>query len=196
MVELRKFEDNRLVNMFISGDAEAMDVLVDRYKDRLYSYIIKIVKKQELAEDLFQDTFIKVIKSLKLGKYTENGRFFPWMSRIAHNLIIDHFRREKGNNTYLSGETDKDTFNTLLHSDVPHEKTLISSHVYKQVIELLDELPEEQQEVVRMRFFWGLSFKEIADQTDVSINTALGRMRYAVLNLRKVVEDKKIDLTL
>lgn len=195
MVELRKLEDNRLVNMFINGEVEAMDVLVDRYKDRLYSYILQIVKKQELAEDLFQDTFIKVIRSLKLGKYTENGRFFPWVSRIAHNLIIDHFRREKGNNTYLSGDSEEKTFNTLLHSDAPHETMLIDSHIHQRVLGLLDHLPDEQQEVVRMRFFWGLSFKEIAEQTDVSINTALGRMRYAILNLRKVVEENKIDLS-
>ena len=194
MVELRNLNDNVLVQKFLEGNYEAMDVLVDKYKNRLYSYIFYNVKNQELAEDLFQDTFIKVIKSLKQGKYIENGRFYSWMARIAHNLIIDYYRKKKGENTYFKQDSDRDEFNSLNYCEGHVEDEMVISQILHDVKNLLTLLPEEQQQVVHQRFYLGLSFKEIAEQSGVSINTALGRMRYAVINLRKIVEEKKIDL--
>lgn len=196
MVELRNLDDNVLVEKFIQGNYDAMDVLVDKYKDRLYSYIFFTVKNQELAEDLFQDTFIKVIKSLKRGKYIENGRFYSWVTRIAHNLVIDYYRKGKGQNTYFNEDSEKDEFNSLNYCDGHIEDELVMLQVLNDVSNLLELLPEEQKDVVKRRFYQGLSFKEIADQTDVSINTALGRMRYAIINLRKIVEEKNIDLNI
>jgi RNA polymerase sigma factor (sigma-70 family) len=196
MVELKNLDDNMLVQEFIHGNHEAMDVLVDKYKDRLYSYIFFTVKNQELAEDLFQDTFIKVIKSLKQGKYIENGRFYSWVTRIAHNLVIDYYRKGKGQNTYFNEDSEKDEFNSLNYCDGHIEDELVFKQILDDVTNLLELLPDEQKDVVKRRFYQGLSFKEIADQTDVSINTALGRMRYAIINLRKIVEEKNIDLNL
>jgi RNA polymerase sigma factor (sigma-70 family) len=196
MVELVFQDDNLLVEQFVTGNAEAMDILVDRYKNKLYSYILFNVKNQDLAEDIFQDTFIKVIKSLKKGKYIENGRFYSWMTRIAHNLIIDHFRREKFQNTFSNDANEKDEFNSLSHCDGHIEEQLVYSQVLNDVSHLLNYLPDEQRDVVRMRFYEGLSFKEISDISNVSINTALGRMRYAIINLRKIVKENKIDLNI
>lgn len=186
--------DNQLVEWFQKGHHDAMEELVVRNKNRVFTYILLIVKNQEIAEDLFQETFIKVIKSLRNGKYFENGKFISWVLRISHNLIIDHFRKLKGYNTFSNDDRETDVFNSVQHSESTVEEKLIKDQVLQQVGDLIHELPEDQREVVVMRFYWGLSFKEIAEQTNVSINTALGRMRYALINLRKVVEDKKINL--
>lgn len=196
MVQINELNDNQLVDRFKSGCHEAMEELVVRNKNRVYTYIFLIVKKQDVAEDIFQETFIKVIKSLKNGKYIENGKFVSWVLRIAHNLIIDHYRKLKSLNTFSKEDRDVDVLNSLQHSDSPVENSIIQDQVLKQVGELVHLLPDEQKEVVIMRYYWGLSFKEIADQTEVSINTALGRMRYALINLRKIVEDKKISLVI
>lgn len=196
MVQINELNDNQLVDRFKSGCQEAMEELVVRNKNRVYTYIFLIVKKQDVAEDIFQETFIKVIKSLKNGKYIENGKFVSWVLRIAHNLIIDHYRKIKSLNTFSKEDRDVDVLNSLQHSDSPVENSIIQDQVLKQVGELVHLLPDEQKEVVIMRYYWGLSFKEIADQTEVSINTALGRMRYALINLRKIVEDKKISLVI
>jgi RNA polymerase sigma-70 factor (ECF subfamily) len=154
-----------------------------------------IVKKQDLAEDIFQDTFIKVIRSLKYGKYVENGKFISWVLRISHNLIIDHFRREKLNGTVSNDSCETDIFNSPKFSDENIEDRLVMEQILFEVKELIKELPEDQQQVIHMRHYQGFSFKEIADLTDVSINTALGRMRYALINLRKLIREKNLTLT-
>lgn len=195
MFRLDKLNDNELVQRFVQGDHESLEVLVVRHKSRVYSYILLIVKNQDLAEDIFQDTFIKVIRSLKRGKYVENGKFVSWVLRIAHNLIIDHFRKEKLKSTISNDSSDVDIFNSQKFSEDTIEDQMVYSQILSEVKHLVNELPEDQQQVIYMRHYMGLSFKEIAEQTGVSINTALGRMRYALINLRKLVEEKKLQLT-
>jgi len=189
------FSDNELINKFISGDSQAIEVLIHRYKNKVYSYILMTVRDQQLAEDIFQDTFLKVIKSLTDGRYQENGRFVQWVMRIAHNLVIDYFRREKQMNTVSSEKYEYDLFNSQKFSDQTIEDELIDFQITKDLRRLIDELPDDQKEIILMRHYGNLSFKEIADQTNVSINTALGRMRYALINLRKIIKDNKICLT-
>ncbi|WP_297093569.1 sigma-70 family RNA polymerase sigma factor [uncultured Draconibacterium sp.] len=195
MFRLDKLNDNELVQRFIQGDHESLEILIVRHKSRVYSYILLIVKNQDLAEDIFQDTFIKVIRSLKRGKYVENGKFVSWVLRIAHNLIIDHFRKEKLQGTISNDSSDVDIFNSQKFSEETIEDQMVYSQILSEVKHLVKELPEDQQQVIYMRHYMGLSFKEIAEQTEVSINTALGRMRYALINLRKLVEEKKLNLT-
>ncbi|AHW60559.1 RNA polymerase sigma-70 factor, ECF subfamily [Draconibacterium orientale] len=195
MFRLDKLNDNELVQRFIQGDHESLEVLIVRHKSRVYSYILLIVKNQDLAEDIFQDTFIKVIRSLKRGKYVENGKFVSWVLRIAHNLIIDHFRKEKLQGTVSNDSSDVDIFNSQKFSEQTIEDQMVYSQILHEVKHLVKELPEDQQQVIYMRHYMGLSFKEIAEQTEVSINTALGRMRYALINLRKLVDEKKLNLS-
>jgi RNA polymerase sigma-70 factor (ECF subfamily) len=178
------------------GDASAITQLIQRYKNKVFTYIYITVKNHQLAEDLFQDTFVKVIKSLQEGKYQDNGRILSWIIRIAHNLIIDHYRREKQLNTYSNGDYDVDLFNSPKYSDETIEQILISEQIMRDVRKLVDILPDDQKEIIMLRHYGGLSFKEIADQTNVSINTALGRMRYALINLRKLMEQHKISLSI
>ncbi len=187
--------DNELVQRFIAGDQYSLEILIQRHKGRVFSYILLVVKKQELAEDIFQETFIKVIRSLKKGKYTENGKFVSWVLRISHNLIIDHFRKEKLKGTVSNDSLDIDIFNSQKFSEDTIEDQMINTQILSEVKDLIKELPEDQQQVIIMRHYLDLSFKEIAEQTDVSINTALGRMRYALINLRKLVEKKNLILT-
>jgi RNA polymerase sigma factor (sigma-70 family) len=187
--------DNELVKNFTEGDRNSIEVLITRHKNRVFSYILLIVKNQELAEDIFQDTFIKVIRSLKRGKYTENGKFVSWVLRIAHNLVIDHFRKVKLNGTVSNDASEADLFNSQKFSEENIEDRLVYDQILNEVKGLITELPADQQQVIFMRHYLGLSFKEIAEQTGVSINTALGRMRYALINLRKLVEKKKLNLT-
>ena len=187
--------DNDLVQRFIGGDQYSLEILIQRHKGRVFSYILLIVKKQELAEDIFQETFIKVIRSLKRGKYTENGKFVSWVLRISHNLIIDHFRKEKLKGTVSNDSLDVDIFNSQRFSEDTIEDQMVNTQILSEVKDLIKELPDDQQQVIIMRHYLDLSFKEIAEQTDVSINTALGRMRYALINLRKLVEKKNLILT-
>jgi RNA polymerase sigma-70 factor (ECF subfamily) len=187
--------DNELVQRFISGDQNALEILIHRHKNRIFSYILLIVKKQELAEDIFQETFIKVIRSLKKGRYTDNGKFISWVLRISHNLIIDHFRKEKLKNTISNDSFEGDLFNSQKFAEDTIEDQMVYTQILSEVKDLVQELPEDQQQVIYMRHYLDLSFKEIADITDVSINTALGRMRYALINLRKLVEQKKLVLS-
>ena len=187
--------DNELVQQFIEGDQKSLEILIYRHKSRIFSYILLIVKNQELAEDVFQETFIKVIRSLKRGKYVENGKFVSWVLRIAHNLIIDHFRKEKLQGTVSNDSTEVDIFNSQKFSEETVEDQMVISQILNDVKELIKELPEDQQQVIYMRHYMGLSFKEIAEQTGVSINTALGRMRYALINLRKLIQKKNLNLT-
>lgn len=195
MLKLNSLNDNDLVQRFINGDQESLETLIIRHKSRVFSYILLIVKNQELAEDIFQETFIKVIRSLKRGKYIENGKFVSWVLRISHNLIIDHFRKEKLKGTISNDSSDVDIFNSQKFSEDTIEDQMINSQILHEVKHLVNELPDDQQQVIYMRHYMGLSFKEIAEQTDVSINTALGRMRYALINLRKLIDEKKLTLT-
>jgi RNA polymerase sigma-70 factor (ECF subfamily) len=161
----------------------------------VYTYILLTIKNQSLAEDLFQETFIKVIQSLRNGRYRDNGRFLSWVIRIAHNLIIDHFRKEKQMNAVSNDDTEIDLFNSKKLSEDNIEQLMISSQIRKDLKRLINELPDDQREVVLLRHFGGLSFKEIADHTGVSINTALGRMRYALINMRKMISERNLILT-
>lgn len=187
--------DNELVQQFIKGDKNSLEILIRRHKSRVFSYILLIVKNQELAEDIFQETFIKVIRSLKRGKYIENGKFVSWVLRISHNLVIDHFRKEKLKGTISNDNSEVDIFNSQKFSEDTIEDQLVNNQILSEVRELIKELPDDQQQVIYMRHYMELSFKEIADQTGVSINTALGRMRYALINLRKLIEEKNLVLT-
>ena len=187
--------DNVLVQRFIGGDQNSLEILIHRHKSRVFSYILLIVKNKELAEDIFQETFIKVIRSLKRGKYIDNGKFVSWVLRISHNLIIDHFRKEKLRGTISNDSLSVDIFNSRKFSEDTIEDQLVNIQILNEVKELITGLPEDQQQVIYMLHYQELSFKEIADQTDVSINTALGRMRYALINLRKLIEEKKLVLT-
>jgi RNA polymerase sigma-70 factor (ECF subfamily) len=189
------FTDNELVNRFINGDQASLEILITRYRKQVYSYILLLVKNQHLAEDVFQDTFVKVIRSLHEGKYHDNGKFLAWVIRIAHNLVIDHFRREKQMNSVSSGEFGHDVFNSRRFSDRTIEDKIINEQIEDDVRNLVDFLPDDQKEVLILRHYCGLSFKEIADQTHVSINTALGRMRYALINLRKLIKEKNLILS-
>jgi RNA polymerase sigma-70 factor (ECF subfamily) len=196
MVRLNLLNDNELVQRFIKGDQDSLEILIVRHKSRVFSYILLIVKNQELAEDIFQETFIKVIRSLKRGKYIDNGKFVSWVLRISHNLIIDHFRKEKLNGTISNDSSDIDIFNSQKFAEETIEDKMVTAQILYEVKCLISELPEDQQQVIHMRHYLGLSFKEIAEQTDVSINTALGRMRYALINLRKLIDDKNLTLTM
>lgn len=187
--------DFELVEEFKSGNNEAIEVLIRRHRKRVFGYILLLVKNHSIAEDVFQDTFVKVIKSLQQGKYIENGKFVSWVMRIAHNLIIDHFRREKQLNTFSNDSTTVDIFNSTRFSEKTVEEHMVHEQILSEVRGLVDSLPEEQKEVVLLRHYSGLSFKEIAEQTNVSINTALGRMRYALINMRKIMIEKNLTLT-
>ena len=193
---LQKLEDQELVKKFLNGDKSSIEVLIKRHKNKVYTYIILTVKNQHLAEDIFQDTFIKVIKSLQEGKYKDNGKFLSWVIRIAHNLIIDHYRKEKQINTYSNEDYESDIFNSKKLADGNVEEFLIQDQITSDVRRLIEELPDDQKQVILLRHYGGLSFKEIAEQTDVSINTALGRMRYALINLRKLIKERNISLTI
>ena len=187
--------DQELVQAYIQGDQSAIESLINKHRSKVYTYILLTIKNQQLAEDLFQETFIKVIQSLRGGKYRDNGRFLSWVIRIAHNLIIDHFRKEKQMNSLSNDDTEVDLFNSKKLSDDNIEELIINTQIKTEIRILISELPDDQREVVLLRHYGGLSFKEIAEQTDVSINTALGRMRYALINLRKLIEEKKLTLT-
>lgn len=190
-----KLTDHELVTKFISGEQSSFEILINRHKDKVYTYILLMVKNEHLAHDIFQETFIKVVRSLQSGRYQENGKFISWVVRIAHNLIIDHFRKEKQMKTCSNDEYEMDIFNSSKFSDKTVEEDIIYDQIMSDVRALVEYLPDEQKEVIVLRHFMGLSFKEIADQTNVSINTALGRMRYALINLRKLVEEKNLSLT-
>jgi len=196
MNNLKSLADNTLVEMYSKGNDKAFDELLTRYQSKLYSYIYFIVRNVTLAEDLFQETFMKVITTIRQGNYSESGRFGAWLTRIAHNLIIDYFRQDKSENTVSNDETEVDLFNDMTLSDDDVETKLVNSQVLSDVRRLIGALPASQREVVYMRFYQDLSFREIADLTGVSINTALGRMRYALINMRRLADEKGISLTL
>ncbi len=188
--------DYELIQRFIKGEESCFEQLIHRHKNKVYAYISLYIRDQALAEDMFQDTFMKVIQSVKSGRYQDNGKFISWVMRIAHNLIIDHFRRIKQMNTVSNDDYDSDLFNSKRFAESTVEDNMIRKQIHKDVRQMISQLPDDQREVVILKHYAGLSFKEIADMTDVSINTALGRMRYALINMRKLMEEKKISLTL
>jgi len=199
MLSKQVIDDQVLVNNYISGDETALSTLITRHKRRIFSYIMNTLKDKAAAEDVFQDTFIKVINTLKKGNYNEEGKFLPWVMRIAHNLIIDSFRQDKRMPT-ISGGTNQDgenfdIFNLIGHHDCSIEQEIIQNQIRNDLRKLVEHLPLEQREVLMMRYYYDMSFKEISEQTNVSINTALGRMRYALINLRKMIEEKEIIVT-
>lgn len=196
MKTLDQLTDEQLVSLYEQGNNTAFEVLMMRYKSKVYAYIFQIVRDRELTEDIFQDTFIKTIVTIQQGRYSESGKFLGWINRIAHNLIIDHFRREKNENTVSADSFEYDIVNSSKLSDLSIEDILSNEQVLNDVVRMVGFLPVVQQEVVRMRFFEDLSFKEIAEKTQVSINTALGRMRYALLNMRRMAAEKDVYLEL
>lgn len=188
--------DEQLVALFVSGCNEAFDVLLQRYQDRLYSYISYIVRNKDMADDLFQETFVKAIVTLRQGRYKETGKFYAWLTRIAHNLLIDQFRNERNETLIYDDDAETAWHEAAMIADGYRESEIINEQVLADVKRLMDKLPDNQREVVFMRFYQDLSFKEISDITGVSINTALGRMRYAIINMRRMAEDNHISLSL
>lgn len=188
-----KLSDQILIKNYLQGDEASFETLLLKYKDRVYTQLYLMVKDRDLADDLFQETFIKVVNTLKLGKYNHEGKFLPWVKRIAHNLAIDHFRKTKKRNE-IHGKDDYDLMATIPEEGLNIEESIVNEQIMGSLQSLVDELPQEQKEVIRMRIYMGLSFKEIAEETDVSINTSLGRMRYALINLRKLISDKDLNL--
>jgi len=186
--------DQELIGRYLAGNQSSLEKLIRRHKNRIFAYILMIVKEKELAEDLFQDTFIKVINTIRSGSYKEEGKFIQWAMRIAHNLIIDHFRKSKRIPT-IENRDDFDIFDKVRIPVESIEERIITEQIHKDVKKLIDYLPKEQREVLIMRHYGDMSFKDIAEVTNVSINTALGRMRYALINLRKLVDEKNIILT-
>ncbi|MFC2107342.1 RNA polymerase sigma factor [Bacteroidota bacterium] len=187
--------DKQLIKEYLNGNQISLEKLISRHKNRVYAYILMVVKDKQLADDIFQDTFIKVINTMKAGSYKEEGKFIQWVMRIAHNLIIDYFRKSKRIPVIDNDSSDFDIFDTISLTDKSIEERLIINQIHKDVRGLIEHLPPEQKEVLYMRHYSDMSFKDIAEQTDVSINTALGRMRYALINLRKLIKDKNIILT-
>ena len=193
-MKTQTISDQKLISRYIAGHESALEQLVRRHKNRVFAYILMIVKDKELAEDLFQDTFIKVINTIRLGQYKEEGKFIQWVMRIAHNLIIDYFRKAK-RIPVIENRDEYDIFDKVRLPVESVEEMMITEQIHKDVKRLIEYLPKEQKEVLVMRHYGDMSFKDIAEVTNVSINTALGRMRYALINLRKLVHEKEVILT-
>jgi len=198
-MKLVKCEDKILIKSYLSGNEHSFEVLLSKHQDRVFAYINKLIKDNDLSNDIFQDTFIKVITTLKRGKYNEEGKFLPWVLRIAHNLVIDYFRKSSkmkivGRNS-SNYDKDFDIFSVLELNDFSVEDEMVIKQIHNDVRTLVELLPAEQRDIVKLRHFKGMSFKDIADKKDISINTALGRMRYALINLRKIIEEKGVVLT-
>ncbi|MDR0395485.1 MAG: sigma-70 family RNA polymerase sigma factor [Tannerella sp.] len=196
MNNLKKMTDEMLVDLYAQGNNSAFDVLLNRYQKSIHSYIFYIVRNHDVTEDIFQETFLKVIMTIKQGRYTDNGKFKAWIMRIAHNLVIDNFRQERNENTISNDEVEIDLLNDMKLCDSNVEDHMVREQVYSDVKKLVKHLPDNQREVLEMRYYQDMSFKEIADITGVSINTALGRMRYAILNMRRMADENNIELSL
>jgi RNA polymerase sigma-70 factor (ECF subfamily) len=196
MKNLRSMTDDALVDMYAAGNNSAFDVLLNRYKKSIHSYIYFIVHNYDLTEDIFQDTFLKVIMTIKQGRYTDTGKFKAWIMRIAHNLIIDYFRQERNENAISNDDFEIDLFNNMKLCDTNIEDDMVQKQVFADIRKLVKHLPDNQREVLEMRYYKDMSFKEIADLTGVSINTALGRMRYAILNMRRMADENHIELSI
>lgn len=194
-MNVQVLSDKALLNHYMNGDANAMSDLIERHSRRVRDYISMMVKNRDIAEDIFQETFIKAVKVIDEGKYVDNGKFLSWILRIAHNQVIDYFRLQRQKKSVSEAESGYDVLGTLRFAEKTVEDEMVSSQIEKDIRLMVEHLPDEQREVVMMRYFSGLSFKEIAEQTDVSINTALGRMRYALINLRRMIKEKNIILS-
>ena len=188
--------DEQLISLYVDGNNEAFDALLERHKDRVYMYIYHAVKNDGLADDIFQDTFVKAIMTIKQGRYVENGHFPARITRIAHNLIIDYFRQTRNENLQSTDDTEVNILNRKELSESTIEDNMVATQIHNDVRRLVKALPDSQREVLEMRYYKNMSFKEIADTTGVSINTALGRMRYAILNMRRLAEEHNIVLTM
>lgn len=195
MQKLTNLTDEQLVRAYVDGNNTAFDTLLRRHQSKLFSYILKIVKNRDIADDIFQETFVKIIMTLKQGRYAESGKFGAWLTRIAHNLIIDHFRQEKSENSISTDDDDVNLLNRRDLCDENIEDIMVNEQIRTDVRRIIEALPESQREVLMMRYYSDMSFKEIADATGVSINTALGRMRYAILNMRRIAEENNIVLS-
>lgn len=196
---MKQLDDRDLITEYIGGNEKAFEVLLTRHKDKIYRFIYMKLRNQELANDVFQETFVKIIKTLKVGSYNEEGKFLPWAMRIAHNLVIDHFRKASKVRMISESSSNFDDFNifsTLSQSDKNIEQSMSHDELEKQMVELIDYLPETQRAILKMRIFQDMSFKDIAESEDISINTALGRMRYALINLRKMIEKHQLVVNL
>ncbi len=193
MKNLSTLTDQELVRSYMNGDSNAMNVLVERYKDKIFTSIYLLVKDKYLAEDIFQDVFIRIIDTLKGGRYTDEGKFLPWAMRIAHNMCVDHFRKVKRSPSIKTSD-DHDIFEVLNFSEAGADQKIMANQSHDKIRKMVDLLPEDQREVIILRNYANLSFKEIADLTNCSINTALGRMRYGLINLRKMMTEKQIAL--
>lgn len=194
MQDLTKLADRDLVAAYADNCNEAFDILLDRHKNRIYTYILHVVKNKDLADDLFQETFVKAIVTIKQGRYAEHGKFSGWLTRIAHNLIIDYFRQEKVENAMSTDDENCDLLNRRDLCDGTVEDEMVSLQIDEDLRHLVMALPDSQREVLVMRYYRNMSFKEIAEATCVSINTALGRMRYAIINMRRMAAEKNIVL--
>ena len=192
---LINLSDSELVALYLKGDSKSFEALIQKHKNKIYAFILSKIRNRDLAEDIFQDTFIKVINSLQKGKYNEEGKFLPWVMRIANNLVIDYFRKSKKMRT-IAPTDDFDIFDILQDGEKNVEDNLVNNQIHKDLRKLIEHLPEDQKEVLKMRYYAELSFKEISESTGVSINTALGRMRYALINLRKLIDIHQLDLQL
>jgi RNA polymerase sigma-70 factor (ECF subfamily) len=190
---LINLSDSELVALYLKGDSKSFEALIQKHKNKIYAFILSKIRNRDLAEDIFQDTFIKVINSLQKGKYNEEGKFLPWVMRIANNLVIDYFRKSKKMRT-IAPTDDFDIFDILQDGEKNIEDNLVNNQIHKDLRKLIEHLPENQKEVLKMRYYAELSFKEISESTGVSINTALGRMRYALINLRKLIDSHQVDL--
>ena len=186
--------DQELLNQYFAGDSSAISQLIDRHGRRVRDYIRMLVKDRDLADDIFQNTFIIVVRVIDEGRYVDSGKFLSWVLRIAHNQVIDHFRSRKQEKLVSESEAGYDVLGTLRFAEPTVEDRMVGEQIQRDLRALVEQLPEEQREVVKLRYFSGLSFREIAEQTDVSINTALGRMRYALINLRRLIKEKKLIL--
>lgn len=185
--------DEYLVESYLNGSHSSFDILLNRHRSRIYAFIMSKIRNRDLSEDIFQDTFIKVINSLQLGKYNEEGKFLPWVMRIAHNLIIDYFRKNKKVSTIRPND-EFNIFDVIADTEINKEEEMIQKQIYSDLKQLVQKLPKDQKEVLELRYYQEMSFKKISQVTGVSINTALGRMRYALINLRKLTKESNIDL--
>lgn len=193
MIEI--LSDKQLVDSYRNGNVASFELLVERHQNKVFSYILSLVRDRQLADDIFQDTFLKIIRTIKAGAYKEEGKFIQFAMRIAHNLIIDHFRKSKRLPMTDAVNKEYDLIDNAKITDLSVEDKMVTEQVYEDIRKMIDFLPEEQREVLNMRMYADMSFKEIADATNVSINTALGRMRYAIINLRKMAKENNLSLT-
>ena len=194
-MNVQVLSDQVLLNHYLSGDRSAISTLIERHSRRVRDYIGMMVKDRDVADDIFQETFIKAVRVIDEGRYTDNGKFLSWILRIAHNQVIDHFRAMRQDKSVSESDAGYDMLGTLRFAERKVEDSMVTEQIERDVRALVDHLPAEQREVVMLRYFSGLSFKDIAEQTDVSINTALGRMRYALINLRRMIKEKNLILS-